>query len=149
MSFDIKHAKSFSLILIFCVCVSCSTNKLPVQKIPIERDGKVIAVVKAEIARTDEERARGLMFREKLPDGKGMLFVFERDQTLSFWMRNTYIPLSIAFIASNGEIIDIKNMYPLDESSVSSSRPVRYALEVPQGWFSTVGARQGDIVRVN
>ena len=105
--------------------------------------------IKVEIARTDEERARGLMYRDKLPDGKGMLFVFEYDQQLSFWMKNTYIPLSIAFIASDGRIIDIKDMQPLDLSSVQSSRPVRYALEVPRGWFSRVGVRPGDRVVIN
>jgi len=86
------------------------------------------------------------MFRKNLPDGEGMLFVYERDQVLSFWMKNTYIPLSIAFIASDGRIVDIKDMYPHDESSVLSSRSVRYALEVPQGWFSRAGVRHGDIL---
>jgi len=88
------------------------------------------------------------MFRKKLPDGEGMLFVFEADQVLSFWMKNTSIPLSIAFIAHDGKIIDIKDMYPHDTSSVVSSRSARYALEVPQGWFSRVGVRTGDVVKI-
>jgi len=114
--------------------------------LPIERDGKQFAVVKAEIACTSDERSKGLMYRKKLPDGEGMLFVFERDEVLSFWMKNTYIPLSIAFIASDGKIIDIKDMYPYDENSVLSSRSVRYALEVPMSWFSRAGVRKGDTV---
>jgi uncharacterized membrane protein (UPF0127 family) len=104
--------------------------------------------VKAEIARTDEERNTGLMYRKKLPDGEGMLFVYERDQIMSFWMKNTYIPLSIAFITSDGRIIEIKDMYPHDETSVLSSRSARYALEVPQNWFSRVGVQLGDILKI-
>jgi len=139
-----------SLFLVFCLCffVSCSPQKLAIRELPIERDGQQIAVVKAEIARTGDERSKGLMFRKKLPDGEGMLFVFEKDEVLSFWMKNTYIPLSIAFIASDGKIIDIKDMYPHDENSVVSSRSVRYALEVPMNWFSRAGVLTGDTVIV-
>jgi len=138
----VKLCILFGVILFF----SCTTQKLPVREFPIERDGQKITVVKAEIARSDEERNKGLMFRKKLTDGEGMLFVYERDQVLSFWMKNTYVPLSIAFIASDGRIVDIKDMYPHDESSVLSSRSVRYALEVPQGWFSRAGVLHGDII---
>jgi uncharacterized membrane protein (UPF0127 family) len=77
-----------------------------------------------------------------------MLFVYDNDQTMSFWMRNTYVPLSIAFIASDGRIIEIRDMYPLDETSVKSGRSVRYALEVPQGWFSRAGVRAGDVLKI-
>jgi len=137
-----------SLFLVFCLCffVSCTPQKLAIRELPIERDGQQIAVVKAEIARTGDERSKGLMFRKKLPDGEGMLFIFEKDEVLSFWMKNTYIPLSIAFIASDGKIIDIKDMYPHDENSVVSSRSVRYALEVPMNWFSRAGVLTGDTV---
>ena len=128
---------------------ACTSQKLPVTELPIERDGQRITVVKAEIARTDEERSKGLMFRKSLSDGEGMLFVYERDQVMSFWMKNTSIPLSIAFIAVDGRIVDIKDMYPHDESSVLSGRSVRYALEVPQGWFSRAGVLNGDILNVS
>ena len=134
-------------ILLF---LSCSSQKLPVMDLPIERDGLRITVVKAEIASTPEERSRGLMFRKKLPDGDGMLFIFERDEVLSFWMKNTLIPLSIAFISSDGRITEIRDMYPHNETPVVSSRSVRYALEVPQGWFSKAGVQIGDrIVLIN
>jgi len=101
------------------------------------------------LASTDEERAQGLMFRKQLPDGQGMLFVFDRDQPLSFWMKNTVIPLSIAFIASDGRILEIKDMQPNDLSSVKSSRSARYALEVPQGWFGRVNVKAGDVVKID
>jgi uncharacterized membrane protein (UPF0127 family) len=77
-----------------------------------------------------------------------MLFVYDSDQIMSFWMKNTNIPLSIAFIAFDGRIIEIKDMYPHDENSVLSSRSVRYALEVPQGWFLRAGIIPGDVVNV-
>jgi uncharacterized membrane protein (UPF0127 family) len=145
----ISNARKIFTALFLCfVLAACSSQKLPVQDLPIERNGQEIAFVKAEIAQTQEERNQGLMYRKKLPDGEGMLFIFERDEVLSFWMKNTLIPLSIAFIASDGRIIDIKDMYPHDENSVFSSRSVRYALEVPQGWFSRAGIQSGDVIKI-
>jgi len=136
-------------LMLFIFCFSCTSEKLPVKEISVEREGQIIAVVKAEIAVTQEERNKGLMYRKSLKDGEGMLFVFDRDDILSFWMKNTYIPLSIAFIANNGKIIDIKDMYPHDTNSVKSSRSVRYALEAPQGWFLRAGVKEGDTVRID
>ncbi|MCL2720079.1 MAG: DUF192 domain-containing protein [Treponema sp.] len=134
------------ILLILILFIACNSQKLAVQELSIERDGKVITTIKAEIATTSEEQMKGLMHRQNLPDGEGMLFVYERDQVLSFWMKNTYIPLTIAFIASDGRIIEMKDMYPHDTNNIVSSRSVRYALEVPQGWFSRAGVLEGDIV---
>jgi len=90
-----------------------------------------------ETAQTDDERQRGLMFRETLPPDEGMLFVFPVAQIQSFWMRNTFIPLDIAFIAEDGAIIDIQHMKPVDESVLyTSTGPALYALEVNAGWFA-------------
>jgi uncharacterized membrane protein (UPF0127 family) len=102
--------------------------------------------VLAEIARTDEQRERGLMWRQTLADGEGMLFVFERDRILSFWMKNTIIPLSIAYIAADGRILEIHDMAPRSLAAVSSARSARYALEVPQGWFTRKGIKAGDVL---
>jgi uncharacterized membrane protein (UPF0127 family) len=138
---------------------ACSPQKLKTAVLSIEKepaaevrqelaeDAASVAIT-VEIARTDEERSTGLMYRKKLPDGEGMLFVFDRDQQLSFWMKNTIIPLSIAFIASDGRIIEIIDMRPNDLNSVKSSRSVRYALEVPQGWFARVNVNPGDLVNL-
>ena len=104
--------------------------------------------IKVEVVRTDEEKAKGLMFREKLGKNEGMLFVFEREETLSFWMKNTRIPLSIAFIAKDGKIVDIQDMEPFDLQSHVSARPARYALEVNQGWFKKNGIEVGDFVHI-
>ena len=88
------------------------------------------------------------MGREVIPDGTGMLFVFEKSQMLSFWMKNTPHPLSIAFIDSKGKIRNIYDMTPFSEASWSSTDFVQYALEVPQGWFKKVGITVGDIVEL-
>lgn len=100
--------------------------------------------VLAEVARTETERNRGLMLRKSLAEGKGMFFVFEGDQKVSFWMKNTTIPLSIAYLSSDGTITQILDLVPLSEEPRPSERSIRYALEVPRGWFERVGLKVGD-----
>jgi uncharacterized membrane protein (UPF0127 family) len=102
------------------------------------------ALMKAELARTADQRERGLMFRKELKEGEGMLFVFEADQRLSFWMKNTSIPLSIAYLASDGTIRQILDLEPHSLEARGSERSVRYALEAPRGWFERAGAAVGD-----
>ena len=98
----------------------------------------------AEVADTPQTSANGLMFRDSLPDDHGMLFVFEKPKTASFWMKNTKIPLSIAYIDSAGRILQIESMKPLDETPVAStSSEVAYALEVNEGWFTRNGVSAG------
>ena len=138
----------FSLAVCIANFALCTPQKLKTATLVIEGESGAVHIT-AEIAKTNDERSRGLMFRKKLPDGKGMLFVFERDQQLSFWMKNTLIPLSIAFISSDGRIMEIKDMQPLSENTVQSSRSVRYALEAPQGWFSRAGVQAGDRLRMD
>jgi uncharacterized membrane protein (UPF0127 family) len=101
------------------------------------------AFVVVELARTDAERQRGLMGRTSLEDGTGMLFVFPRTVSSAFWMKDTLIPLSIAFIDEQGVIVDIQDMQPLDETLHYPADAYRYALEVPQGWFSRAGVVVG------
>jgi uncharacterized membrane protein (UPF0127 family) len=131
------------------VTAGCASHKLKTTVLSIMRTNSEPVEITVEIAVTEAERAKGLMNRKKLPDGEGMMFVFERDQQLSFWMKNTVIPLSIAFIASDGRIVEIRDMQPLDLNSVKSSRSVRYALETPQGWFNRTGIKPGDVVKIN
>ena len=106
-------------------------------------------IVKAEIASTPEQRQNGFMFRQNIPDGTGMLFVFEEEQILDFWMKNTPHPLSIAYIDKNGRIRDILDMTPFSLANVTSSVKVLYALEVPQGWYEKAGVRVGDRLRLD
>jgi len=137
-----------ALITVNTGLVACASHKLKTTVLSITRPDSAPVEITVEIARTEQERAQGLMYRKKLPDGAGMIFIFERDEQLSFWMKNTVIPLSIAFIASDGRITEIKDMQPLDLNSVTSSRSVRYALETPQGWFNRAGIKPGDVVEI-
>ncbi len=104
--------------------------------------------VEVEIADDQAEQRRGLMERTELAENAGMLFVFDREEPRSFWMRNTLIPLSIAYIASDGRIVDIQNMQPLDETSHPSAAPAQYALEVNQGFFAERGIEVGNEVEI-
>ena len=106
------------------------------------------ARVCAEVVSQPQDRALGLMFRRSLAPDSGMLFVFDTDDFQRFWMKNTLIPLSIAFITRDSLITDVLEMAPLDTTTpYSSSKPVRYALEMNSGWFQTHGIRPGDTVR--
>ena len=125
---------NFALIFSFVALASCK-SKLEVTTINITKaDGSVISL-KAEIADKPDTRNYGYMNRKNIPDGTGMIFIFERDQILSFWMKNTPHPLSIAYIDTKGTIKDILDMTPFSLSPVKSTHSVRYALEVPQGWY--------------
>jgi uncharacterized membrane protein (UPF0127 family) len=133
----------FPLLLNLALPLSCAP-RFDQEELLIRRAGGEPVQIRVEVARTDKERAQGLMNRKSLDEGRGMLFVFDRDQILNFWMKNTTIPLSIAFIARDGRILEIRDLRPLDESSVRSGRSARYALEVPRGWFSRAGIAPGD-----
>jgi uncharacterized protein len=108
--------------------------------------GIASATIDVELAKTPKQRETGLMYRTRLEEGKGMLFVFEEDQQLSFWMKNTTVPLSIAYISSSGLILDIFDMEPFSEKSIATAHYARYALEVPRGYFGKIGAKTGDSV---
>jgi uncharacterized membrane protein (UPF0127 family) len=102
--------------------------------------------VPVEIADAPDEQQTGLMGRPALAENSGMLFVFNDEQQRSFWMKDTLIPLSIAFIDSQGRIVDIQDMQPLDETPHLSAAPAQYALEVNQGFFTERGIQVGDTV---
>jgi uncharacterized membrane protein (UPF0127 family) len=105
-----------------------------VRRIPLRLKDQTLQV---ELALTPAEQQQGLMFRKSMEPNHGMLFVFHEEQTLGFWMRNTYLPLSIAYLNAERKIVDIQDMQPLSEQIHRSSQPAKYALEVNQGWFST------------
>lgn len=104
--------------------------------------------VVAEVARTPDERAEGLMYRQELPDGVGMLFVFETSEVRSFWMQNTYVALDIAYMDPSFVILDIQQMTPLTTDPHESAAPAMFALEVRQGWFADHGIGVGDRAEV-
>jgi len=97
----------------------------------------------AEVARTEPTRMEGLMYRRILPENRGMLFVFPEVAAHSMWMMNTYVPLSVAFVDTNGVIINIEDMQPQTQDTHTAARPAKYALEVNQGWFRKRGIKPG------
>ena len=104
--------------------------------------------VTVEVARSAEERAQGLMYRDELPAGTGMLFVFPENQVRSFWMQNTFVALDIAFLDSELRIVDIQQMEPETDDMHESRAPAMFALEVPKGWFAEHGIEVGDRAEV-
>lgn len=102
--------------------------------------------VRVEVADEPGERERGLMFRERLGRSRGMLFVFPRAEPRQFWMRNTRLPLSIAYLDPRGRVLNIADLHPLDETPVPSAGAALYALEMNEGWFERRGVEPGDVV---
>ena len=100
-------------------------------------------LIQVQVAATPEQRATGLMFRTDMPPNEGMLFIFEQPAGQCFWMKNTLLPLTAAFVADDGTIVNLADMQPKSLDSHCSARPVRYVLEMHQGWFAKRGIRAG------
>lgn len=113
------------------------------QSLPTIRIGAGMYNIRAEVAARPEQRQIGLMHRRQMGTNDGMLFVFERAEMHCFWMRNTLIPLSIAFLDEDGSIVNIADMKPLDETSHCPAKAVRFALEMNVGWFERRGLKAG------
>jgi len=105
--------------------------------------GAGIHIVQAEVANTDELRMQGLMHRKSLGPNQGMLFVWPQDETYCMWMKNTLIPLSVAFLDAKGVIVSVHEMKPQTENSHCAASPARYALEMNAGWFKAKGVQRG------
>ncbi|TDS78223.1 hypothetical protein EDF71_112144 [Comamonas sp. JUb58] len=103
--------------------------------------------IHAQVAQTAREKEIGLMFRKEMPANEGMLFVFDRPGTQCFWMKNTILPLTAAFVSDDGTIVNLADMQPMTEDSHCSSKPVRYVLEMNQGWFKQKGIAAGTKLR--
>ncbi|HCX82209.1 MAG: hypothetical protein A3E00_14125 [Curvibacter sp. RIFCSPHIGHO2_12_FULL_63_18] len=99
--------------------------------------------IDAQVAQTPDQRSIGLMFRKDMPHHEGMLFVFERPSGLCFWMKNTLLPLTAAFVADDGTIVNLADMKPQTTDTHCASKPVRYVLEMNQGWFAKRGFKAG------
>ena len=99
--------------------------------------------IDAQVAQNDGERSTGLMFRKEMPQHEGMLFIFEQPSMQCFWMRNTLLPLTAAFVADDGTIVNLEDMRPQTLDSHCSLKPVRYVLEMNQGWFARKGIKAG------
>jgi uncharacterized membrane protein (UPF0127 family) len=135
----VKKYLFYALIFITAFSINCRLSALKIRKIKIKN--KILLV---EVAQNSVEKSRGLMFRRTLDSQKGMLFLYESEEILYFWMKNTYIPLDIGFFDKNRILRTVKTMKPHDLTSVSSDFPVMYALEVNKGWFEANNVRLGD-----
>jgi uncharacterized membrane protein (UPF0127 family) len=116
------------------------------QKLPVTSLTAGIHVIKAEVAATEANRQQGLMFREKMGQNEGMVFLFEQPAPICMWMKNTLIPLSVAFIDADGKIINIEDMQPHSTESHCAKKPARYALEMNQGWFKQKNIKPGTAI---
>jgi uncharacterized membrane protein (UPF0127 family) len=142
----------FALVIIVFLTIPCglveardpsAAPKAPsFKKITVSK-----TTLRVEVADTLEKQERGLMFRQSMPENEGMLFVYREPQELAFWMRNTFIPLDIAFVGADGLILNIHQAGPLDESILyRSAGAAKYVIETNQGWFSRNGIGPGDKV---
>jgi len=102
-----------------------------------------IHLIRAEVAHTFETRAQGLMFRRSLGPNEGMFFIFTRTEVHCMWMKNTLVPLSVAFLDEKGKIVSISDMQPQTETAHCAEAPAKFALEMTRGWFSARGIKAG------
>lgn len=100
-------------------------------------------LIDTQVAGTPEQRSIGLMYRKEMPQHEGMLFVFEQASVQCFWMKNTLLPLTAAFVSDDGTIVNLADMKPQTTNSHCSKQPVRYVLEMNQGWFGKKGIKEG------
>jgi uncharacterized membrane protein (UPF0127 family) len=135
-----KHL--FSLLL--AAAISCAAAAQEAQmNLPRVKLSVGMHQIDAQLARNDNERATGLMYRKEMPQHEGMLFVFEQPSKQCFWMKNTLLPLSAAFVADDGTVVNVEDMRPQTLDSHCSLREVRYVLEMNQGWFARKGIKAG------
>jgi uncharacterized membrane protein (UPF0127 family) len=122
---------------------SASAQNAPQPKLDTVTLGAGMHNIRAEVARTPLQTQTGMMYRTEMAQHEGMLFVFDGLERRCFWMKNTLLPLSIAFIADDGRVVSLADMQPQSEQSHCSAEPVRFALEMNQGWFARRGIKPG------
>lgn len=128
-------------LLLISLGLGCGGKRLPTANLKVKG-----ITVTAELAANDKDRARGLMHRSSMGTDDGMLFIYPESKPRSFWMKDTKIPLSIAFLDPEGRIVKIAKMQPLSKATTKSVYPAKYALEMNQGWFDSHGVKKGDLV---
>ena len=131
----------------FALCVALAASAAfaqePQLNLPRVKLSAGMHQIDAQVARTPEQRATGLMHRKEMPTHEGMLFVFDEPQQQCFWMKNTLLPLAVAFLSDDGTILNIEEMAPQTLQSHCSAGPVRYVLEMNKGWFARRGIKPG------
>lgn len=144
--------KKIILFLFVLFSSSASASTFSDMFLCLHKSSKIIInqnIIYAVNACNQKEQERGLMFIKKLPQNSGMLFIFGKKQILKFWMKNTYIPLDIAFINKHDKIVHIATMKPFDENITSSIYPSAYALEINANWFRNHSVHVGDTIKIN
>lgn len=135
----------FSTVFLDYVFADVAFEKLDITFLSSDLNSKKVSI-NVEVASTEEQKMHGFMQRRNIPEGTGMIFLYDVDTKMRFWMKDTPTPLSIAFISSSGEIKEIKDMTPYSREVVSSTLSVRYALEVPKGMFTRLHLGVGDVL---
>jgi uncharacterized protein len=126
-----------------CFAAYAVAQETPQMNLPVVQLQAGMHNIRAQVAISTTERATGLMYRKEMPQHEGMLFVYDVPTVQCFWMKNTLLPLSIAFIADDGTVVNIRDMQPQALDQHCSDKPVRYALEMNQGWFAKRGVKPG------
>jgi len=139
-------ARRIAVAAALCVAAWASAQEIP-QRLEQIRLNAGIHLINAELATTPQQREIGLMMRQSMPANDGMLFVFEQPGQQCFWMKNTLIPLSVAFLADDGSVVNIEEMAPQTLDGHCSTKPVRFVLEMNQGWFAKRGIKPGSKLR--
>jgi uncharacterized membrane protein (UPF0127 family) len=130
-------------LLLALLLVAAPLRAQPQEGLPVLQLSAGMHLVRAELAADYASRMRGLMFRASMPVNAGMLFIFEEAGPQCMWMKNTLIPLSVAFLDDGGAIINVEDMQPQTEDSHCARKPARYALEMNKGWFAARGIKPG------
>jgi uncharacterized protein len=136
-------ARMLATSLLLALSMTLQAQESPQTNLPRTSLKAGMHLIQAQVASTPQQRATGLMHRQDMPANEGMLFVFESPAVQCFWMKNTLIPLTAAFVADDGSIVNLADMQPQSLDSHCSEKPVRYVLEMNQGWFSKRGLRAG------
>ena len=143
--------RHLSIVLTTLACHAALAQGAPAGQPQLDLPRTTLSIgmhrIDTQLATQPEQRQIGLMHRTAMPQHEGMLFVFEQPAVQCFWMRNTLIPLTAAFVADDGSIVNLADMQPLDESSHCSAKPVRYVLEMNQGWFKQRNLKAGAKLR--
>jgi uncharacterized membrane protein (UPF0127 family) len=139
----LRPFRSLFLALSLCTATVLTWAQQPQMNLARTKLSAGMHLLDVQVAQTPQERQIGLMFRKDMPQHEGMLFVFEQPATQCFWMRNTLLPLTAAFVADDGTIVNLADMKPQTDDSHCSTKPVRYVLEMNQGWFAKRSIQAG------
>ena len=138
--------KQIAITLIVCIMALgklAHAQNAPQMDLPRIKISAGMHLIDTQLATTEQQRATGLMFRKDMPQTEGMLFIFSEPSQQCFWMKNTLLPLTAAFIADDGTIVNLADMKPQTTDSHCSIQPVRFVLEMNQGWFARKGIKAG------